>query len=158
MTPQIWVRWYIVRYGPSFSQTIRNCSARHISYLLTASYSYCREEHPLFSVASYQARLLHFQRWELSPALLRLRERSREREAAKRRNVSLQLMNVTGHEWARIRENKWKANKVTRRHGSVVGRPKKYIAVTVKICIDRCRRIKTGSRNSESVLCNVFIS
>jgi len=35
---------------------------------------------------------------------------------------------------------------------SVVGAPKKYIAVTMRICIGRCRRIKTRFReNSGSV-------
>lgn len=68
-----------------------------------------------------------------------------ERVSASRWDVSLRLMNVTGHEPTRIYiGNKWKANKVTCRHGSVVSTPKKYIAATVRICIGRCRRIKAN--------------
>lgn len=45
---------------------------------------------------------------------------------------------------SRIRENKWKANKVTCQHGLCCrGAPKKYSAITVRICIGKCRRIKT---------------
>lgn len=58
---------------------------------------------------------------------------------------------------SRILENKWKANKVTCQHSLCCrGVSKKYSAITVRICIGKCRRIKTPG-NFESAW-STFIS
>jgi len=141
MTLRIWVRWYSVWYSRSSVPNTRKLFCR--SYLVFFDRLSALKSGIPFFPSLHTNELLHFRRkWKLSPLLYFFR-RNREKEAT-RRNVSLQLMNVTGHERARIHKNKWKANKVTCRHESVVGAPKKYIAVTVRICIGRRRRIKTN--------------